>query len=93
LFESTLGVARDHERQSHPGSHRGRALAAVGFSHKAELPTAAAAATQASLTREQVENIVWRSYQYVAMFNVIQKGALDPVSGGMFTDGFNKPKP
>ena len=43
------------------------------------------------LSREQVENIVRRSYQYVAMFNVIQKFALDPASGEMFMDGFNKP--
>ncbi len=51
------------------------------------LPTSAA-----SSSREQVENIVRRSYQYVAMFNVIQKFALDPTSGGLFMDGFNKPK-
>lgn len=42
------------------------------------------------LSDEQVENLVKRSYQYVAMFNVNQKFALDPVSGAMFTDGFNK---
>ena len=42
------------------------------------------------LSDEQVENIVRRSYQYVAMYNVIQKFALDPGSGGMFMDGFNK---
>lgn len=70
----------------------GALMAVLGLSHKGELPTAAAAVTEASLTREQVENIVRRSYQYVALFNVIQKSALDPVSGGMFTDGFNKPK-
>ena len=44
------------------------------------------------LTDEQVENIVRRSYQYVAMFNVIQKFALDPASDQMFANGFNKPK-
>lgn len=44
------------------------------------------------LSAEQAENLVRRSYQYVAMFNVIQKFALDPGSGGMFMDGFNKPK-
>ncbi|MBW2193984.1 MAG: DUF1254 domain-containing protein, partial [Deltaproteobacteria bacterium] len=44
------------------------------------------------LSDEQVENLVRRSYQYVAMFNVIQKFALDPASDRMFTDGFNKPK-
>jgi len=45
-----------------------------------------------AITDAQVENIVRRSYQYVAMFNVIQKFALDPASDRMFTDGFNKPK-
>ncbi len=44
------------------------------------------------LTDDQIENIVRRSYQYVAMYNVIQKFALDPASDRMFTDGFNKPK-
>jgi hypothetical protein len=43
------------------------------------------------LSDEQVENLVRRSYQYVAMFNVVQKFALDPVSGAMFMDGFNRP--
>jgi hypothetical protein len=38
----------------------------------------------ASLSREQVENIVRRSYQYVAMFNVNQKFALDSASAAMF---------
>lgn len=68
-------------------------MAVSGCSKQAEppAPSAAHAVTQESLTREQVENLFRRSYQYVAMFNVIQKGALDPVSGGMFTDGFNKP--
>jgi hypothetical protein len=47
--------------------------------------------TAGELTNEQVENIVRRSYQYVAMFNVIQKFALDPSSGSMFMDGFNIP--
>jgi hypothetical protein len=44
------------------------------------------------LTDAQVENIVRRSYQYVAMYNVIQKFALDSGSGALFMDGFNKPK-
>ena len=35
------------------------------------------------LSDEQAENIVRRSYQYVAMFNVIQKHVFDPVSGAM----------
>jgi hypothetical protein len=43
------------------------------------------------LSDAQVENIVRRSYQYVAMYNVIQKFALDPASDRLFTDGFNKP--
>jgi hypothetical protein len=46
----------------------------------------------ALLSREQVENIVRHSYQHVAMFNVIQKFALDPGSSAMFTNGINKPK-
>ncbi len=54
--------------------------------------TTATAQKAIELSDEQVENIVRRSYQYVAMFNVIQKFALDPASGGLFTDGFNKPK-
>jgi hypothetical protein len=48
--------------------------------------------TVVSLSRQDIENIVRRSYQYVAMFNVNQKFALDPSSAGMFMDGFNKPK-
>jgi len=43
------------------------------------------------LTSDQVDNIVRRSYQYVAMFNVIQKFALDHSSGALFMDGFNNP--
>ena len=62
-------------------------LLALNSAHAAEPPT-----TAASLSREQVENIVRRSYQYVAMFNVNQNFALDPASGGMFMGGFNKPK-
>jgi len=50
------------------------------------------AADVVNLSDAQVENIVRRSYQYVAMYNVIQKFALEPTSGGMFMDGFNKPK-
>ena len=48
--------------------------------------------TAGALSKAQGENLVKRSYQYVAMFNVIQKFALDPASGGMFMDGFNRPK-
>jgi hypothetical protein len=57
----------------------------LGFS------TTAVAQETVMLSHEQVTNIVNRSYQYVAMFNVIQKHALDPVSGAMFADGFNRP--
>ena len=39
----------------------------------------------------QIENIVRRSYQYVAMYNVIQKFALDPASGSLFMEGYNNP--
>ena len=41
------------------------------------------------LTDEQVKNIVERSYQYVALYNVINKGALDPENPAG-TKGFNK---
>ncbi len=58
---------------------------ALGFS------TAAMAQKAVKLSDQEVENLVRRSYQYVAMFNVIQKFALDPASGGLFTDGFNRP--
>ena len=61
-------------------------LLALGFS------TTATAQKAIKLGEQQVENIVRRSYQYVAMFNVIQKFALEPASGEMFMDGFNKPK-
>lgn len=55
------------------------------------LAFASAQAADVSLSHTQVENIVRRSYQYVAMYNVNQKFALDPASGGMFMNGFNKP--
>jgi hypothetical protein len=54
--------------------------------------TPATAQKAIELSDAQIENIVRRSYQYVAMYNVIQKFALDPASGGLFMDGFNKPK-
>jgi hypothetical protein len=54
-------------------------------------PATTMAQKSIELRDEQVENIVRRSYQYVTMFNVIQKFALDSASGGMFMDGFNKP--
>ena len=61
-------------------------LAAIPFTSSCAPET-----TEASLSREQVENIVRRSYQYVAMFNVNQKFALDTSSGGMAMGGFNRP--
>ncbi len=61
-------------------------LLALGFS------TTAMAQKAITLSDQEVENLVRRSYQYVAMFNVIQKFALEPASGGMFMDGFNRPK-
>ncbi len=62
------------------------AFLAFGFS------TTAMAQQAIKLSDQEVENLVRRSYQYVAMFNVIQKFALEPASGGMFMDGFNRPK-
>ena len=46
-------------------------------------------APAAKLSDSQVEDIVRRSYQYVALYNVIQKGALDPANPSS-TGGFNK---
>jgi hypothetical protein len=43
-----------------------------------------------NLSDEQIENIVRRSYQYVAMYNVIQKTALEP-SDALDMSGFNIP--
>ena len=48
-------------------------------------------ASNTQLSDEQVKNIVLRSYQYVALYNVIQKHVFDPVSGAMFMNGFNRP--
>jgi len=42
------------------------------------------------LSKDQVENIVRRSYQYVAMYNVNNKGAEAPESSPMGTGGWNK---
>ena len=52
-------------------------LLALGFS----TPTMAQNAIK--LSDQEVENLVRRSYQYVAMYNVIQKFALDPDSAGL----------
>jgi hypothetical protein len=35
-----------------------------------------------ALTDEQIENVVRRSYQYVALYNVVNKGAMDPNNPG-----------
>jgi hypothetical protein len=53
-------------------------------------PGTATMETAGVLTDEQVENIVRRSYQYVAMYNVIQKFALEP-SNALGMSGFNIP--
>jgi hypothetical protein len=57
------------------------------------LPLLAGCTTDASLELcdAEVENIVRRSYQYVALYNVINKSALDPTNP-MGTGGFNKLK-
>jgi hypothetical protein len=52
-------------------------------------PSLAVPAQEVALSDAQVDNLVRRSYQYVAMFNVIQKFALDTSSGR--SSGFNKP--
>ncbi len=58
---------------------------AFGFS------TTAMAQKAIKLGDQEVENLVRRSYQYVAMFNVIQKFTLEPASGALFLDGVNRP--
>ena len=45
--------------------------------------------TQVKLDRAQVENIVRRSYQYVAMYNVNNKAAMD-AQNPLNTNGWNK---
>jgi len=45
--------------------------------------------TQLKLDHAQVENIVRRSYQYVAMYNVNNKGAMD-AQNPLSTNGWNK---
>jgi hypothetical protein len=44
----------------------------------------------AQMSDEDIDNLVRRSYQYVAMYNVIQKFALDEGSADLFMDGYNK---
>ncbi|MCX2983432.1 DUF1254 domain-containing protein [Halieaceae bacterium IMCC14734] len=50
----------------------------------------AAESSKISLSRDQVENIVRRSYQYVAIYNVNNKAAEAPESSPMGTGGWNK---
>ena len=63
------------------------ALVIVGLPMVEKANAAEPAVTK--LTNEQVKNIVDRSYQYVALYNVINKGALDPENPAG-TKGFNK---
>jgi len=53
---------------------------------------AAAPATNAELSDAEVENLVRRSYQYVALYNVVNKGVMDPTNPAV-TDGWNQIKP
>ncbi len=53
------------------------ALVVFGLAFPLAAP-AAAEKPSVNLTRDQVEEIVLRSYQYVAMFNVNNKFAMDP---------------
>ncbi len=55
------------------------------------VPAYAKAQNTVELSDQQVEDIIRRSYQYIAMFNVIQKFALDKSAGGMNGIGFNTP--
>ena len=66
------------------------ALVVFGLAYQLAEP-AAAEKPSVELTREQVEEIVLRSYQYVAMFNVNNKFAMDP-SNPMNTGGWNRLK-
>lgn len=67
------------------------ALSVAGCGQKNDAEQEKKVQQNVTLDDAQVENIVRRSYQYVAMYNVIQKFALDPASGSLFTEGFNKP--
>jgi len=66
-------------------------LFVFGLAFQLAVPAAAAEKPSVELTRDQVEEIVLRSYQYVAMFNVNNKFALDP-SNPMSTGGWNRVK-
>lgn len=67
-------------------------LAALAALLCASATTLAVRAAPPSLDHSQVENIVKRSYQYVAMYNVINKTALAPLSNPIGTGGWNKLK-
>lgn len=54
------------------------------------VPALAETTSKVELTRGQIENIVRRSYQYVAMYNVNNKSAEGPESSPMSTGGWNK---
>lgn len=45
-------------------------------------PSMATTETAGELTDDQIKNIVQRSYQYVALYNVINKSAMDPNNPG-----------
>lgn len=57
----------------------------------AAVPDQARAAVTTELTDAQVEEIIRRSYQFVAMYNVNNKNAMDP-SNPFRTDGWNRVK-
>jgi len=54
----------------------------------ADEPGKVAKSAAIELTDEQVKNIVRRSYQYVALYNVINKSAMDP--GNPAITGWNE---
>ena len=71
-------------------SFLGGAVASMLPSGWAAVHAAAGQAGSPKIDRAQVENIVRRSYQYVAMYNVINKGALQ--TGQLAAGGWNKLK-
>jgi hypothetical protein len=77
------------------GSVLGILLAISGCEQPAEETqvsvTEAASAMTAELSDAEVENLVRRSYQYVALYNVVNKGAMDPTNP-FVTDGWNQVK-
>ena len=59
---------------------------------EAQVVAVAAPAVTAELSDAEVENLVRRSYQYVALYNVVNKGVMDPTNPAV-TDGWNQVKP